>query len=41
MTATITGPRQQLAQALLTARGFEILDEDTLVMARIDREESQ
>ncbi|MGX4693714.1 DUF317 domain-containing protein [Streptomyces sp. JNUCC 63] len=39
VTATITGPRQNLARALLTARGFEALHEDTLVMARIDNEE--
>ncbi|NUS85358.1 MAG: DUF317 domain-containing protein [Streptomyces sp.] len=39
VTATITGPGQNLARALLTARGFEALNEDTLVMARIDHEE--
>ncbi|MFI6808135.1 hypothetical protein ACIBO6_24495 [Streptomyces luteogriseus] len=41
VTATITGPGQNRACALLTARGFEALTEDTLVMARIDHEESQ
>ncbi|WP_416986162.1 DUF317 domain-containing protein [Streptomyces sp. T028] len=39
VTATITGPGQNLARALLTASGFEALNEDTLVMARIDHEE--
>ncbi|MEU6904262.1 hypothetical protein ABZ935_02690 [Streptomyces coeruleorubidus] len=39
VTATITGPGQEPARALLAARGFEALDEDTLVMARIDHEE--
>ncbi|MFJ2847485.1 DUF317 domain-containing protein [Streptomyces griseofuscus] len=39
MTATITGPGQGRARALLTARGFEAPGEDTLVMARIDHEE--
>ncbi|NJQ03310.1 DUF317 domain-containing protein [Streptomyces zingiberis] len=39
VTATITGPQRGQARAALTAHGFEILDEDTLVMARIDHEE--
>jgi hypothetical protein len=39
VTATITGPGQESARAALTTHGFEILDEDTLVMARIDHEE--
>jgi len=39
VTATITGPGQELARAALTARGFEALDDNSLVMARIDHEE--
>ncbi|PIM65949.1 hypothetical protein CTU88_46080, partial [Streptomyces sp. JV178] len=39
VTATITGPHREQARAALTTHGFEILDEDTLVMARIDNEE--
>ncbi|TLQ42591.1 DUF317 domain-containing protein [Streptomyces marianii] len=39
ITATITGPRPHLARALLTAHGFEAINERTLVMARIDHEE--
>ncbi|MFE3645871.1 DUF317 domain-containing protein [Streptomyces sp. NPDC059169] len=39
VTATVTGPRPHLARALLTARGFEAVNEHTLVMARIDHEE--
>lgn len=39
VTATLTGTRQDLARGLLTAHGFENLDDRTLVMARIDREE--
>ncbi|MGC9544849.1 hypothetical protein [Streptomyces sp. UG1] len=41
VTATITGPQRERARAALTARGFEALDDNTLVMARIDHEESQ
>ncbi|WP_432194250.1 hypothetical protein [Streptomyces sp. bgisy027] len=40
VTATLTGTRQDLAHPLLTSRCFEALDDHTLVMARIDREES-
>ncbi|MFF4822677.1 DUF317 domain-containing protein [Streptomyces sp. NPDC001212] len=39
VTATVTGTRQDLACGLLTAHGFEALDDRTLVLARIDREE--
>ncbi|MEU9396942.1 DUF317 domain-containing protein [Streptomyces sp. NPDC048324] len=39
VTATITGPQRELARAVLAASGFEVLDEDILVMARIDHEE--
>ncbi|BDH07233.1 DUF317 domain-containing protein [Streptomyces seoulensis] len=39
VTATVTGSQHTLARALLTARGFEPVDDHTLVMARIDREE--
>ncbi|MEU6243998.1 hypothetical protein [Streptomyces sp. NPDC047024] len=39
VTATLTGTQQQLALALLTARGFEPFDDHTLVLARIDHEE--
>ncbi|WSQ12887.1 DUF317 domain-containing protein [Streptomyces sp. NBC_01231] len=39
MTATLTGSRQNLARGLLTAHGFEALDDCTFVMSRIDREE--
>ncbi|MFI2204599.1 DUF317 domain-containing protein [Streptomyces sp. NPDC020192] len=39
VTATLTGTRRDLARGLLTAQGFEALDDHTLVMARIDREE--
>ncbi|MFF7655755.1 hypothetical protein ACFZCY_39040 [Streptomyces sp. NPDC007983] len=38
-TATLTGTRQDLAHGLLAAHGFEALDDHTLVMVRIDREE--
>ncbi|WCH90614.1 DUF317 domain-containing protein [Streptomyces moderatus] len=38
VTATITGPGQERARAVLTAHGFESLD-GTLVMTRIDHEE--
>ncbi|MER7315938.1 MULTISPECIES: DUF317 domain-containing protein [Streptomyces] len=39
VTATITGTPTRTIQALLTIHGFEPLDEQTMVMARIDREE--
>ncbi|GGZ79466.1 DUF317 domain-containing protein [Streptomyces bluensis] len=39
VTATITGPQREPARAALTAHGFEALDDDTLVLARIDHEE--
>ncbi|MEU2263930.1 hypothetical protein ABZ557_27495 [Streptomyces sp. NPDC019645] len=39
VTATVTGPRPHVARALLTAYGFEAINEHTLVMARIDHEE--
>ncbi|MGW4289681.1 DUF317 domain-containing protein [Streptomyces sp. NPDC004673] len=39
VTAALPGNGLQIARALLTARGFEALDENTLVLARIDREE--
>ncbi|MER6531957.1 DUF317 domain-containing protein [Streptomyces sp. NPDC001508] len=39
VTAHITGPDQRTAHALLTPHGFEAIDEHTLVLARIDREE--
>ncbi|WP_307618722.1 hypothetical protein [Streptomyces sp. V3I7] len=39
VTATLTGPRHPMATALLTAHGFEAIDERTLVLARIDHEE--
>ncbi|MFF4867347.1 DUF317 domain-containing protein [Streptomyces sp. NPDC001231] len=39
MTAVVTGTNQDLARSVLTAYGFESLDEHTLVMARIDHEE--
>lgn len=39
VTATLTGTRHRTAHALLTARGFETVDEHTLVLARIDHEE--
>ncbi len=39
VTATLTGTRHDLARGLLTAHGFEALDDHILVMARIDREE--
>ncbi|MFJ2261611.1 hypothetical protein ACIOKD_25300 [Streptomyces sp. NPDC087844] len=41
VTATLppTDSRQDLARGLLTAHGFDALDESTLVLARIDREE--
>lgn len=37
--ASLTGAQQDLARRLLIAGGFEALDDHTLVMARIDREE--
>ncbi|MFE4216252.1 DUF317 domain-containing protein [Streptomyces sp. NPDC056844] len=39
VTATITGTPTRTIHALLTRHGFEALDEHTMVMARIDREE--
>ncbi|NEB01995.1 hypothetical protein [Streptomyces sp. SID13726] len=39
VTATLTGTRHDLAHPVLTAHGFEALDDHTLVMARIDHEE--
>ncbi|WP_371665726.1 hypothetical protein OG306_29340 [Streptomyces sp. NBC_01241] len=39
VTATITGTPTRTIHALLTLHGFEPLDEETMVMARIDREE--
>ncbi|MFJ8794564.1 hypothetical protein [Streptomyces sp. NPDC102462] len=39
VTATLTGTRHDLARPVLTAHGFDALDDHTLVMARIDREE--
>ncbi|NGO45118.1 DUF317 domain-containing protein [Streptomyces ureilyticus] len=39
VTATLTGTRHRTAHALLAARGFEAVDEHTLVLARIDHEE--
>ncbi|MDL2075713.1 hypothetical protein QNN03_04605 [Streptomyces sp. GXMU-J15] len=39
VTATITGTSTPIARALLSLHGFEPLDEATMVMARIDREE--
>ncbi|MDW4909175.1 DUF317 domain-containing protein [Streptomyces sp. ADMS] len=39
VTATLTGTHHRAAQALLAARGFENLDDHTMVLARIDHEE--
>ncbi|MGI5457505.1 hypothetical protein ACQEWB_30935 [Streptomyces sp. CA-249302] len=39
VTAILTGTRQDLARPVLTAHGFETLDDHTLILARIDREE--
>ncbi|MEU7405780.1 DUF317 domain-containing protein [Streptomyces sp. NPDC044948] len=39
VTATITGAPTHTIHALLTLHGFEPLDEQTMVMARIDRED--
>ncbi|MFD3563550.1 hypothetical protein ACFWVU_28345 [Streptomyces sp. NPDC058686] len=39
VTATITGASTHIVRALLAAHGFEPLDDTTMVMARIDREE--
>ncbi|MFF6783774.1 DUF317 domain-containing protein [Streptomyces sp. NPDC012510] len=39
VTATLDGTHHRTAQALLAARGFESLDEHTMVLARIDHEE--
>lgn len=39
VTAHLTGTLSDFAHALLTGRGFEHLDEHTLVLARIDHEE--
>ncbi len=39
VTATITGTPARTIRALLAIHGFEPLDEQTMVMARIDREE--
>jgi hypothetical protein len=39
ITATLTGPRQDLALRLLLEAGFEAVGHQTLVMARIDNEE--
>ncbi|MFJ9900691.1 DUF317 domain-containing protein [Streptomyces sp. NPDC091280] len=39
VVARLTGSHHRTAQALLTAHGFDPLDEHTMVLARIDREE--
>ncbi|WP_221351215.1 DUF317 domain-containing protein [Streptomyces beigongshangae] len=39
VVATVTGSAWHIAQAHLSVRGFESVSADTLVMARIDREE--
>ncbi len=39
VVATVTGTTRHIAQAHLSVRGFESVAADTLVMARIDREE--
>lgn len=39
VTATLTGPQHRVAQALLSTHGFEPLDQQTMVLARIDHEE--
>ncbi|MFJ4828850.1 DUF317 domain-containing protein [Streptomyces sp. NPDC088747] len=39
VVATVTGTARHIAQAHLSVRGFESVAADTLVMARIDREE--
>ncbi|MFE1802351.1 hypothetical protein ACFW9L_40165 [Streptomyces sp. NPDC059517] len=39
VVATLTGTARHIAQAHLSMRGFESVAADTLVMARIDREE--
>ncbi|WP_217570496.1 DUF317 domain-containing protein [Streptomyces sp. GbtcB7] len=39
VTATLTGTHHRAAQALLAARGFENLDDHTMVLGRIDHEE--
>ncbi|MGW2853347.1 DUF317 domain-containing protein, partial [Streptomyces sp. NPDC001215] len=39
VVATLTGPRRDLARGMLTAHGFEPLNDQMLVMARIDHEE--
>ncbi|MFM9582530.1 DUF317 domain-containing protein [Streptomyces caniscabiei] len=39
VTATLTGTHHRAAQAILAARGFENLDDHTMVLARIDHEE--
>ncbi|MFJ3620638.1 hypothetical protein ACIPSH_21135 [Streptomyces iakyrus] len=39
VTATLTGTRHRTAHALLATRGFETIDDHTLVLARIDYEE--
>jgi hypothetical protein len=39
VTATLTGPQHRVAQALLSTHGFEPLDQQTMVLARIDYEE--
>ncbi|MCG7207278.1 hypothetical protein [Streptomyces arenae] len=40
VTATITGTPTHIVLALLALHGFEPLDDKTMVMARIDREEA-
>ncbi|MFE7302690.1 hypothetical protein [Streptomyces sp. NPDC057579] len=40
VTATITGTPTHIVRALLAVHGFEPLDDTTMVMARIDREEA-
>ncbi|MDX3521978.1 DUF317 domain-containing protein [Streptomyces scabiei] len=39
VTATLSGTHHRAAQALLAARGFDDLDEQRMVLARIDHEE--
>lgn len=40
VSATITGPATHTVRALLALHGFEPLDDTTMIMARIDREEA-
>ncbi|MFE1199574.1 hypothetical protein ACFW6E_43870 [Streptomyces olivaceoviridis] len=41
MTATVTGSQAHIAVTALEADGWEAAAENTLVLARIDHEESQ